>query len=227
MPDSVDSQHFDAVFVLNLFEIQDQRRRRNVIAEVFFCLEKKGGFLFPSTRTQSQALRIQNDRAYLRYKHYFGSLFLKEEEKFLHGEEFLEVFSDSSLLEPLFPSIEKNLYYLCLFTQEKKQTFHSKEYLLSRLRQAGVTCYEDLLLLLLEDFFTEEFFQEYSRLQKVYPGELEEPGGKYSMRYDLNKKEVTFIQERGRKEPSKLLKSRFSSWKCFWLNKGRCVRVFL
>ncbi|MBT3784736.1 hypothetical protein HOF92_07140, partial [bacterium] len=225
MPDSVDSQYFDAVFVLNLFEIQDQRRRRNVIAEVFLCLEKKGGFQFPSTRREGQALRIHDDRAYLRYKHYFGGLFLREEEEFLHGEEFIEVFSDPGLLEPLFPGMEKSLYYWCLLSQEKKEAFQSKEYLSSRLRQAGVTCYEDLVMLLLEDFFPGEFFQEYSRLQKIYPYELEEPGGKYAMRYDLKKKEVTFIQERGRKEPSKLLRSRFTSWKCLWSSKGRCVSI--
>jgi len=221
----VNPKYVDAVFVLNLFEIEDLKKRRTVLAEVFLCLEKRGTYQFPSTRTREREVRIKGNQVYSVIDHYFGPNFLFEEVLPLHGEEFISGFCTSSNLESHLPGLEEFLFYLEISNSRDSGDIDTGIYLKARLKSAGVSAFEDLELLSLEDLFDQEFLWELPRLQKEYPRQLEEPGGKYSMEYDLKKKEVIFHQEKGSKEPSNLLKKRFSNWKLFWSSRGRCVGI--
>ena len=60
--------------------------------------------------------------------------------------------------------------------------------------------------------------------EEKYPRFVKEPGGMYSLSYDLNRKEVYFDQRKKGKEPSKLL-SRFRSGNVIYRSSGRCVRL--
>ena len=93
------------------------------------------------------------------------------------------------------------------------------------LKKLGFESIDDFEFIGLDDLFSSDFIRDLNNLRERYPRSLKEPGGSYSISYDLNRKEVYFEQRKKGKEPSKLLLSRFRNWKCYLKSSGRCVRL--
>jgi hypothetical protein len=221
----LDPKEVAAVYVLSFFEMETARRKRVVLAEIYWPLEKKGGYKLPKTRFEVGDLVIHKGRAFEIRRWFFGSKFLEDEQILLEGEGFRERFSHLKQLEKSFPGLTEEFFYLELLNQETGDKFQETEFLKQGLHDLGAESFADFDLLELKDFLPQDLILEKPRLQSLYPRELSEPGGKYAMRYNLASKTVIFAQAKGGKEPSRLLTNRFPSWKKLWEYKGRSIEL--
>jgi len=221
----LDPKDFTAVYVLSFFEMETARRKRVVLGEIYWPLERKGGYRLPKTRYETGDVLVRQNRAYEKRRWFFGSVFLEEEEVFLQGSEFRQRYSQARLLEGVFSGLSEDFFYLELLKQEGGQDFETSTYLRQALENLGAESFEDLKLLDLSDLLPQSLSFEKSRLLEAYPRELCEPGGRYAMSYNLRTKTVNFAQAKGEKEPSRLLRNRFPDWRKFWEYKGRSIEL--
>lgn len=223
LPEMIDGKHFTAIFAIDLFEVEDSNKRRMIRAEAFFCYEKNRSYSYPATRSEKAEMKTGPNGVQILMRYFFGHTMVGEEVRILQGEDFIRDFCQISSLEKIYPGLAERSYYFEIFEKENSRMVDLTTFIQGKLRDLGVGSYKDLELLSIRDFFDWGFENELERLKKEYPMILEEPGGKYTMHYDPRKKELTFHQEKGFKEPSPLLRKRFRNWKIYWKSKGRCV----
>jgi ATP-dependent helicase HrpB len=94
-----------------------------------------------------------------------------------------------------------------------------REYLLQRAGELGVDSGSDFALLTAEDFLPADIPEHYhSRMARDFPRRLDYPDVSYNVRYDIQKKAVFLVKERGsRQSPPPLM----------WLPKFNGLSIFL
>ena len=212
-----------ACFVFSFFEFEDHRKKRITQAQLTIPILYRESVKFPVTKREFMEPRLKENQLVRTIKNLFGFHTIYEEEISLHGADLRKALSKNSLLESFLPGFEEYYFYYKLYLQEKGL---DDAFLIGDiLKKLGFESIDDFEFIDLDDLFCSDFILDLSNLKQRYPRSLKEPGGVYSMSYDLSRKEVYFEQRKKGKEPSKLLLSRFRNWKCYLRSSGRCVRL--
>ena len=126
-------------------------------------------------------------------KNLFGFHTIYEEELILKGADLRKALSENDLMEFFLTGFNEFHFYYKLYLQEKDlDDFYNIEDVLKRL---GFESIEDFEFIDLNDLFCSEFRLELDTLKEI-SSVLKEPGGMYSLSYDLNRKEVYFDQRK-------------------------------
>ncbi len=223
LPPKIRHKKLKVCFVFSFFELEGPRKNRISQAELAIPILSNETIRLPITRKERQAPKIVDNNLVCTVTNFFGPNKISEEEKILHGFELRKTLVDENLIELFLPGFEEYYFYYELFRQEcAAENKYSLDIILEKL---GFEIIQDFEFIEVKDLFPSEFISILSSLKDKYPRSLKEPGGMYSLSYDLGRKEVYFEQRKKGKEPSKLLLSRFRNWKCFLKSGGRCVRL--
>tara|TARA_Y100000589_G_scaffold88741_1_gene83045 strand:- start:670 stop:2883 length:2214 start_codon:yes stop_codon:yes gene_type:complete len=216
-------EEMKACFVFSFFELEGPRKNRVSQAELAIPILKTELVKLPVTRTEQKTPRIVNGNLVSSVTNFFGPNKISEEEKILRGHELRKALTEENLIEFFLPGFHEYHYYYDLFRQECE--INNKYSLDVILENLGFEEIRDFEFIDLDDLFCSKFISRLASLKDEYPRSLQEPGGIYSLSYDLGRREVYFEQRKKGKEPSKLLLARFRNWKCFLRSGGRCVRL--
>lgn len=223
MDSRLEHKELKACFVFSFFEFEGHRKNRVTQAELLIPILSRESVRFPITRREYSEPRLKENKLLRVTKNLFGSHLISEEEISLQGADLRKALYQNNLLESFLPGFEEYYFYYQLYQQEKglDDSFMIDEVL----KKLGFESIDDFEFIGLDDLFSSDFIRDLNNLRERYPRSLKEPGGSYSISYDLNRKEVYFEQRKKGKEPSKLLLSRFRNWKCYLKSSGRCVRL--